>query len=107
VEPRLRYADRSSEEQLLADLGTVLRAQIDEIEVRLPVELATRCVAAWERDDLSAIPDDETQAERTSRHPAGVAALIGLAVKARGVTRRTEVIVNLDIAVGHVAAEGA
>lgn len=95
------------EARLLADVGIALRAQVSEIEVRLPSQLARRCVEAWERDDQSVVPSDETPPERAARHRAGTVALIGLAVKELGAPLDGDVLLSLDVGVIGLAMDAA
>ncbi len=107
VEQRPEDSDRAEEAHLLADVGKAVRAQITDIEVHMSEELARRCVAAWEREDSSTIPADESGPEQITRHRAGVAALIGLAIKERGLRRGDRVVVTLDMGLVGAAVQAA
>ena len=92
------YAIWRDDAELLAEIGRCLFVQDLRVSVRLPASLATRALAAWERDDPeNEIPEDENPSERTVRHQAGSLALIGLAIENRsGASDADHVTVELD-----------
>lgn len=102
--------NRLTEAQTLAELGAVFReADLPGIEVRIPASLADAAVRAWERDDADPV-DGETPAQRTTRHRAGILALIGLCVSEAGEGIGDEVVVTLPvefIGAAFIAAEGS
>lgn len=99
---------RATEAAALAEVGAVLRAaSLPPVEVRLPVELAQRAVAAWERDDTMPLVDPEPLADRRTRHLAGTLALIGLAIQERGEQDGDEVVVPLPVELAGVAMAAA
>jgi hypothetical protein len=81
---------------LLGEIGAVLaRAELPNIEVRLPAMLARAAVEAWEynaREDIK----EETLEQRVERNQAGAVALIGLAVSEHGRNNGDEVVVELS-----------
>jgi hypothetical protein len=80
----------------LGEIGSVLaRAELPDIEVRLPKDLARAAVEAWEWDD-NGEPELETPDQEIRRHQAGTLALIGLAVSERGRNEGDEVVVRLS-----------
>ena len=91
-----RYRVWENDNAVLAEIGVRLFSQPTRIRVRLPMELAARASAAWDRDDDDeALPEEETHAQRLSRHRAGSLALIGLAVAERGMEDGDDVVVDL------------
>jgi hypothetical protein len=89
--------NRQTEAQTLVELGAVFReADLPGIEVRIPAALADAAVRAWERDDSDPV-DGETAAARTTRHHAGILALIGLCVSEAGQGEGDEVVVTLPV----------
>ena len=87
---------REDEANLLAQIGRCLFEQDLRVTVHLPAALAAGARAAWDRDDSGDV-ENETPAERTSRHQAGALALIGLAVEERGTPKEgDEVEVVID-----------
>jgi hypothetical protein len=87
-----RYRDDAA---LLARIGVSLsRAELPEVEVRLPEHLARAALAAWERDERGGL-DRETFEQRIVRHRAAALALIGLAVSEHALPDGDEVIVRL------------
>lgn len=79
----------------LGQIGAVLlRAELPEIEVRLPDTLARAAVEAWEYDDEGP-SDAETVEQRLLRGRAATLALIGLAVSERGRAEGNEVVIAL------------
>lgn len=74
------------EARILGKIGAVLvRADMPEIEVRLPRGLVEAAVSAWERvGDESAGPIDETCEQRLERHRAAALSLVGLSITERG-----------------------
>lgn len=87
---------QEGEADVLAQIGRCLFEQDLRVIVRLPVALAAAAQAAWDRDDAGDF-ENETPAERTSRHQAGALALVGLAVEERGATKEgDEMEVALD-----------
>jgi hypothetical protein len=99
---------RTTEAATLAEVGAVLRAaSLPPVEVRLPVELARRAVAAWERDDTAPLVDLEPLADRHTRHLAGTLALIGLAIQERGTQHGDDVVVALPVELAGVAMDAA
>lgn len=80
----------------LSEIGAVLaRADLPEIEVRLPETLARAAVEAWEYDDEGPL-DAETVEQRLLRGRAATLALIGLAVSERGRADGNEVVIALS-----------
>ena len=81
---------------VLGEIGvTLARAELPNIEVRLPEQLARAAVEAWERAEL----DDrssETFEQRALRHRAGALALIGLVVSEYGRKDGEEIVVALS-----------
>ena len=89
--------NRQIEADTLAELGAVLRtADLPEVEVRLPRELADRAVRAWERRDEGEL-GDETGAQREIRHRAGTLALIGLLISEYSLPDGDDVLVTLPV----------
>lgn len=87
--PADAFAHRAEESRLLAELGAALWSQGQHLTVTvlLSSELADAARAAWERDDESSIEGESPQQAR-DRADAGHLALIGLAVKERGIPRQ-------------------
>jgi len=75
------------------------------VSFRLPQALADAAVRAWERDDLDDVP--ETPAQRLARHRAATLALIGVAIKERGVRDGDEIVVPLDAGLIALAMDAA
>jgi hypothetical protein len=80
-----------TEAEALRGIGSHLRAGgIPTVEMRLPVALCERAMAAWERDDEQ---DDcierETREQSVVRHQAAILALIGLALHEMGAVAGT------------------
>jgi|SRR5687768_7787829 hypothetical protein len=99
---------RTTEAATLAELGAFLRtATLPPVQVRLPAELAQRAVAAWERDDTVPLVDPEPLADRRTRHLAGTLALIGLAIRERGIPDGDGVVVALPVELAGVAMDAA
>ena len=86
------------EAAVLGKIGQVfLGAEMPQIEVRLPRDVAEAAVAAWERnDDESVGPINETFEQRVVRSRAASLSLIGLAISERGRWTDDEVVVALD-----------
>lgn len=86
------------EATVLGKIGQMLvGAEMPQIEVRLPRDVAQAAVAAWERDgDESAGPSDETYEQYVVRSRAASLALIGLAIAERGRWTDDAVVVALD-----------
>lgn len=83
--------------KVLGEIGQALaRTALPKLEVRLARDLAEQAVAAWEREDTQAPPEQETSEQRSWRHRAGTLALIGLSVAEGGRWEADEVIVELD-----------
>jgi hypothetical protein len=101
--------NRQIEADTLAELGAVLHtADLPDVEVRLPRELADRAVRAWERRDEGQL-GTETGAERDTRHRAGTLALIGLLISEYSFPEGDNIVVTLPvefIGAAIVAAEG-
>jgi hypothetical protein len=82
--------------RVLGQIGAVFaRAELPEVTVRLPSDLARAAVAAWHRDDVGE-PDPESYEQRVLRHRAGALALIGLAVEEQGRAEGDGVVVDLS-----------
>ncbi|MFF0155336.1 hypothetical protein [Micromonospora sp. NPDC005203] len=81
---------------MLAAIGARLDQQISRISVRLPRSLAESAVAAWDREEPGGI-GEESRAEYELRDDAAELALIGLAIRSRGVRDGQEVVVELDV----------
>lgn len=93
---------------MLAELGeTLRRADLPPVEVRLPVALADRAVAAWHREDTVPLVDPGPLGDRRTRHLAGTLALIGLAITERGTLVGDEVVVALPIELAGIAMDAA
>ena len=88
----LRYA---VDADLLREIGAALAAQDTRVRVRLPVDLARRAEAAWDRDEAEPL-DEETPAETANRSRAGEVALIGLSVQRSGTRTDDEVEFELE-----------
>lgn len=72
----------AADAETLGELGRLLvEVPLPVVRVRLPVALAERAVAAWERVDEGPVPPGESAAQRLARHRAGTLALIGLQVQ--------------------------
>ncbi len=86
------------EAAVLGKIGQqLLGAEMPQIEVRLPRDVAEAAVAAWERDDdESAGPISETFEQRVVRSRAASLSLIGLAISERGRWTDDDVVVALD-----------
>jgi hypothetical protein len=95
VDSRIRDLWREQAETL-GEIGAVLaRADLPEIEVRLPKVLARAAVEAWEEDEVLGPLEPETTDQRLERHRAGSLGLIGLAVTEHGRDEGEEVVVAL------------
>ena len=77
------------------------------VEIRLPHSLAESAVNAWEREGDVGPGGPETFEQRVQRHRAGTLALIGLAIKERGVPDGDKVVVELTPDLIGVAVEAA
>ena len=85
------------EAAVLGKIGQVLAgAEMPQIEVRLPRDVAEAAVAAWKRDDdESAGPTFETFDQRVVRSRAASLSLIGLAISEHGRWTDDDVVVAL------------
>ncbi|MGH4035730.1 hypothetical protein ACQB60_43305 [Actinomycetota bacterium Odt1-20B] len=94
-----QYLRYQRDAELLAALGTRLRAEVDRtVTVRLPRDLAEAAAAAWARDEREPSDSAESVAEHQLRDQAAELALIGLAVTERGVHDGDgAVVVDLDL----------
>jgi hypothetical protein len=96
VENREQYERYRQDRKVLAAIGAHLGPQVPRITVRLPRALAESAVAAWDRDELGTI-GEENREEYELRDDAGELALIGLAITSRGEWDGDEVTVDLDV----------
>lgn len=85
------------EAETLARIGAVLFSQPTTLTVRLPADLASAALAAWQRDHEDPTWDgDRDEVDRRTRHRAGALALIGLAVEQRGERDGEDIVVEVD-----------
>lgn len=74
--------------------GVPSRADLPNIEARLPLSLGEKAVAAWEREGDEDQPDPETFVQRVQRHRAGTLGLIELEITTRGRREGTRWLLN-------------
>ncbi|QXJ23086.1 hypothetical protein AGRA3207_004201 [Actinomadura graeca] len=92
-----QYARYRQDADVLAEIGTQFAGQVPRLSMSLSRAVAEAAVAAWSRDELGAV-GDENHEQWTLRDAAAELALIGLAVEERGEWNGDEVIVDLDAA---------
>ncbi|KRC64408.1 hypothetical protein ASE12_06275 [Aeromicrobium sp. Root236] len=90
------YERYKQDAQLLSEIGIVLKSQLPSYRVRVPWRLASRAIAAWERDEEGELPAQETELQTSLRHMAGHLALIGLSLKEAGERVQSD-YVELDL----------
>lgn len=99
-DPSPSAADWERDADVLARIGSHLIAQPTEVEVRVPVDLADKAIAAWQRsedDDQEEVDGDEVDADvDVARDRAATLALIGAAIDDNGRVDGDEYVVRLD-----------
>lgn len=77
---RDEYARYGVDGELLAEVGRIFIAQSPRTTVRLPLAIAQRVVAAWERDEDKSVVAEETPEMWAMRDQAATLALLGLSL---------------------------
>lgn len=99
------YEEWAADAGVLHELAQQLPPQSPKVQVRLTRELADRAVAAWERDEDTAISLRETAEQRSIRDDAGTLALIGQSIEETGIEDGDHVLFTLDAWILGVALE--
>lgn len=80
----------------LGVLGQHFRTiNFDKIEVRIPLPLAERAVAAWEYESEDGVLDEEDLDQRIQRYRSAALSLIGLCIIEDGIKDGDSVIAKL------------
>jgi hypothetical protein len=90
--------------EVLARIGAALGSQPTSLTVRLPADLASQALAAWQREE-TAQPGTETRSQRPVRLRASWLALIGLSVQQTGRRDGSDVVCELDATTASAALD--